>query len=95
MSVRKGLVLALGLALPVSSFADFRYDETTKITGGTLVTMTKFMGAFSKNARQLTDPVNTTVLVKGNRMAHIDKETTEIIDLDKETITNIDHTKKT
>jgi hypothetical protein len=95
MCLRKGLVLALSLALPVSSFADFRYDETTKVTGGTIVSMTKFMGAFSKDARHLTDPVTSTVLVKGNRMAHIDKDTTEIIDLDSETITNIDHTKKT
>ncbi|HVO63965.1 MAG TPA: hypothetical protein VMT53_23790, partial [Terriglobales bacterium] len=35
------------------------------------------------------------VLVKGNRMAHTDKDSTEIIDLDSETITNIDHAKKT
>lgn len=95
MCARKGLVLALSLALPVSSFADFRYDETTKVTGGTIVNMTKFMGAFSKDARHLTDPVTSTVLVKGSRMAHIDKDSTEIIDLDNETITNIDHTKKT
>jgi hypothetical protein len=33
--------------------------------------------------------------VKGNRMAHIDKDSTEIIDLDSETITNIDNAKKT
>lgn len=95
MCIRKGLVLALSLALPASGFADFRYDETTKVTGGTIVSMTKFMGAFSKDARHLTDPVTSTVLVKGNRMAHVDKDTTEIIDLDNETITNIDHNKKT
>jgi len=95
MCVRKGLVLALSLALPASSFADFRYDETTKVTGGSIASMTKFMGAFSKDAHHLTDPVTSTVLVKGNRMAHIDKDSTEIIDLDSETITNIDHTKKT
>jgi hypothetical protein len=94
MKVRTGLLLALTLALPLAGFADFRYDETTKITGGSIVSMTKFLGAFSKNARQITDPVNSTILVKGNRMAHINKETTEIIDLDNETITNIDRTKK-
>ena len=95
MRVRKGLVLGLSLALPLASFADFRYDETTKVTGGTIVSMTKFMGAFSKSARQITDPVTSTVLVKGNRMAHINQESSEIIDLDNETITNIDHAKKT
>jgi hypothetical protein len=94
MHIRTSLVLSLCVALPSSSFADFRYDETTKITGGSLVSMAKFAGAFSKQAHQITDPVNSTILVKGNRMAHINQETTEITDLDKETITKIDHTKK-
>ena len=56
--------------------------------------MAKFASAFTKQAHQITDPSNSTILVKGNRMAHINQETTEIIDLDQETITNIDHTKK-
>jgi len=95
MQFRTAWLLALTLAMPMTSFADFRYDETSRITGGSIVNMTKFLGAFSKNAHQMTDPVNSTVLVKGNRMAHINQQTTEIIDLDKETVTNIDHTKKT
>ena len=94
MHIRISLLLGLCVALPSSSFADFRYDETTKITGGSLVSMAKFAGAFSKQAHQITDPVNSTILVKGNRMAHINQESTEIIDLDQETITRIDHTKK-
>jgi hypothetical protein len=94
MHIRTGLALGLCIVLPSSSFADFRYDETTKITGGSLVSMAKFAGAFSKGARQITDPVNSTILVKGNRMAHINQDSTEIIDLDQETITKIDHTKK-
>jgi hypothetical protein len=94
MHIRTSLVLGLCVALPSSSFADFRYDETTKITGGSLVSMAKFAGAFSKQAHQITDPVNSTILVKGNRMAHINQDTTEITDLDQETITQIDHTKK-
>lgn len=94
MRVRTVLVLGLNLALPLASFADFRYEETTKVTGGSVVSMAKFAGAFSKSARQITDPVTSTVLVKGNRMAHINPEQTEIIDLDNETITTIDHAKK-
>ena len=94
MHIRTGLALGVCLALPCSSFADFRYDETTKITGGSIVSMTKFAGVFSKQARQMTDPVNSTILVKGNRMAHINPNTTEIIDLDHESITTIDHTQK-
>jgi hypothetical protein len=94
MHIRASLVLGLCVALPSASFADFRYDETTKITGGSLVSMAKFAGAFTKQAHSITDPTNSTILVKGNRMAHINQETTEIIDLDRETVTNIDHTKK-
>lgn len=72
-------------------FADFQYTETTKITGGSIVGMMKFAGKFSKKARQANEPMTTTVLVKGNRMAHINRDSTEIIDLDRETITEIDH----
>jgi len=94
MRIRTTLVLSLCVALPSWSFADFRYDESTKITGGSLVSMMKFAGAFSKQAHQITDPVNSTILVKGNRMAHINQDSTEIIDLDQETITKIDPVKK-
>jgi hypothetical protein len=94
MHVRIGLLLGLCVALPLASFADFRYDETTKITGGSLVSMAKLAGMFSKQSHQITDPVNSTILVKGNRMAHINQDTSEIIDVDNETITHIDHTKK-
>jgi hypothetical protein len=94
MHIRTTLALGLWLALPCSAFADFRYDETSRITGGSMVTMAKFAGAFSKQAHHITDPTTSTILVKGNRMAHINPENTEIIDLDQETITKIDHTKK-
>jgi len=88
------LVSGLCFTMPFSLLADFQYTETTKITGGSLVSMMKFAGAFSKEARQATDPVTSTVLVKGNRKAHINTDSTEIIDLDKETVTRIDHRKK-
>ncbi|MGA8491031.1 MAG: hypothetical protein WB711_11440 [Terriglobales bacterium] len=94
MHIRISLVLGICIALPSSSFADFRYDESTKITGGSLVTMAKFASAFSKQAHPITDPVNSTILVKGNRMAHINPDSTEVIDLDQETITRMDHAKK-
>src|SRR3984893_12811014 len=88
------LVSGLCFTMPFSLLADFQYTETTKITGGSLVSMMKFAGAFSKEARQATDPVTSTALVKGNRKAHINTDSTEIIDLDKETVTRIDHRKK-
>jgi hypothetical protein len=94
MRIRTSFVLGLCVALPSLSFADFRYDETTKVTGGSLVSMAKFASAFSKQAHPITDPVNSTILVKGNRMAHINPDSTEVIDLDQETITRMDHAKK-
>jgi hypothetical protein len=86
--------LCLAGLLTTSAFADFRYQETTQITGGALIGMMKFAGAFSKDARRATDPIVSTVLFQGNRMAHINPETSQIVDLDKETITTIDHQKK-
>jgi hypothetical protein len=94
MRIRTSFVLGLCVALPSLSFADFRYDETTKVTGGSLVSMAKLAGTFSKQAHSITDPTNSTILVKGNRMAHINPDSTEVIDLDQETITRMDHAKK-
>jgi hypothetical protein len=56
--------------------------------------MMKMAGTFSKAARQATDPIVTTVTVKGNRMLRANKDRTEIVDLDAGTITVIDHVKK-
>jgi hypothetical protein len=98
MNSRNGLgrvlALALCMATPLSSFADFKYTETTQLTGGSILSMAKFAGAFSHDARKATDPVETTVIVKGNRMARINPDHTSIIDLDAETITEIYPAKK-
>src|SRR5450432_2924878 len=82
------------VSTPLAARADFTYQETTQITGGSIVSMMKMAGVFSKQARQANDPVVSTIMVKGNRMIRIGKETSEIIDLDAETITEIDHQKK-
>jgi hypothetical protein len=72
--------------------ADFSYEQTSKMTGGMMAGVMKFAGAFSKQARE---PIKTTVLVKGNRMAQLSSTIGHIIDLDKETITDIDFQKRT
>ncbi|MDP9052361.1 MAG: hypothetical protein M3O31_16810 [Acidobacteriota bacterium] len=79
---------------PLAAYADFTYQETTQVTGGSIVGMMKMAGIFSKQARQASDPIVSTVMVKGNKMIRIGKDTSEIIDLDAETITEIDHQKK-
>ena len=88
--------ISLGTILAASAlFADFSYQERTKITGGALVSAMKVMGVFSKQARQISDPVESTVAVKGDRMIHRSKAHTSVIDLSNETITFIDPDKKT
>ena len=94
MSPRSWIARGSCRSTTTPSFADFRYDETSQITGGTIVSTMKFAGAFSKDAKKTMDPTTSTVLVQGNRMARINPDLTEIIDLDKETITTIDHKKK-
>ncbi|MGB8481755.1 MAG: hypothetical protein WCE63_23375 [Acidobacteriaceae bacterium] len=87
--------LGLGLLLPTVALGDFQYQETTQITGGSLMGMMKFASHFSRQAKDLGAPVVSSVYVQGNRMARIDPQTIQIIDLDKETITNVDLQKHT
>jgi len=86
--------LVLSLVLPSGLFADFHYTETTKISGGSMLGMMRLAGTFSKQARQIGDPVVSSVYVQGNRMARNQPDSSEIVDLDKETVTHIDHQKK-
>jgi hypothetical protein len=81
-----GVLLAGGLAL-----ADFTYEQTSKITGGALMGMVKVMGAFSK---QMREPMKSTTIVTGDRMATITQQGTFVIDLSRETMTEINHQKK-
>lgn len=91
---------ALGVALLWSAstqcFADFQYTENGKITGGALAGAMKFVGAFSKDAKQASQPTNSTVSVKGNRMRReTDQGTAEIYDLDGRRIIHLDLKRKT
>ena len=85
------LVAALAATCAVVH-ADFSYQESAQMTGGTMLTVLKFGGPFTKGARAAQI---STVAIKGNRMLRSSKESTSIIDLDKETITDIDISKKT
>jgi hypothetical protein len=92
---QKLYILALSMFLPTSLFADYSYQETTQITGGTIISMMKVVGAFSSQARKMGDPIVSSIYITGNRMARVSPDNIEIIDLDKETITQIDPIKKT
>lgn len=82
------VIAALG-ACPL--LADFSYQEKSTITGGAIASMMKVVGVFSKAARE---PIQSTVSVKGDRMMHRSATHASIIDLNSQTITNIDFQKK-
>jgi len=89
-------VVSLTLALPATIHAgDYTYQTTTQLTGGSLLRMMKTVGVFSSQARHAGDPIVSTIYLKGNRLANVTPDNIEIIDLDSETITQIDPQKKT
>ncbi len=94
MWMKRVFVVSALAAAPAMLRADFSYQEKTQITGGALVGMMKLAGSFSKQAKQAGEPIVSTVYLKGNRMTHAMQDRTEIIDLDKETITTIDNVKR-
>lgn len=82
---------AVVLALPSCLLADFSYEQTSKITGGAMAGMMKVAGVFSKSARE---PIAQTVAVKGDRMVTVSGKSASVIDLGKETMTEINFEKK-
>ena len=92
----KHALLSLTLALSTTAFAsDYTYQQTTQMTGGSLLHMMKTVGVFSSQARHMGDPIVSTIYLKDNRLANVSPESIEIIDLDQETMTQIDVMKKT
>ena len=83
------------LAVTNVALADASYQETTQITGGQLVDTLKSVPFAPKQVKKIFDPVNSLKMLHGNQMASVSKNTTEIVDLDQETITRIDSEKKT
>lgn len=87
-------VTAVGIMFLAASTlpADFSYQETSTITGGTIASMMKVVGVFSKSARE---PIRSTVSVKGDKMVTRNQNTATVIDLNAGTFTEIDLRKKT
>jgi hypothetical protein len=76
--------------------ADFKYSDTSKITGGSLKSMMKTVGIFSKQASQAMKPVSTTRYIKGDRMRADNADgRVEIIDLSGRRIVELDPQKRT
>jgi len=68
--------------------ADFSYEQTSKITGGTAATKMQALGASQ-------EPIRTTVEVKGDRMVYGDDTRVRIVDLAEETVTVVDYQAET
>jgi hypothetical protein len=88
-TVRTGMLVFLGASLLP---ADFSYQQTSKITGGLMAGMMKVVGVFSKQARE---PIQSTILLKGDRLATLSPYNGHIVDLGRETFTEIDFRNKT
>lgn len=93
MTLPRAALAAALFTLPLS--ADFSYQETARITGGAMVGMMKFAGAFSKDARKATEPIQSSISIKGNRMLRKSPDNATIIDLDQQTITTIHFANRT
>jgi hypothetical protein len=94
--VRTALALWMLIPLSVPALADFKYTDTSQITGGALAGMANFAAKFSKDSRAAMQPVATTHYVKGNRLRTDNSDgTVQIIDLDGRRMISIDNQKKT
>ena len=66
----KSTLILFALVLPATLYAgDYTYQQTTQITGGSLLQMVKTVGVFSSQARHMGDPVVSTIYLKDNRLA--------------------------
>ena len=75
--------------------ADASYQETTQVTGGSMVDSLKSVSFLSKSISNMFAPMTTTTMVHGNQKAVVSKDSMEITDLDRETITRVDLLHKT
>jgi sRNA-binding protein len=94
--IRASIAVLLLFALCFPARGDFKYTETTQITGGAMMGMATFAAKFSKTSRDAFKPTVTTRYVKGNRMRNDNADgTAQIIDLDGRQIINIDSKNRT
>ena len=95
--MNRSLIVRAAIALGMAAsplLADFTYDETSQMTGGSLLQIMRMAGAFSKDSRKITEPIQTTVSFQGNRMIRKTADQATIVDLDQQTITTINFAKK-
>jgi hypothetical protein len=95
-AINVSLSILLLAPLSVPARADFKYTETSKITGGALKGAMKFAGVFSKQASQAMQPIVTTHYLKGKRLRTDNPDgKIQIIDVEGRRIIDIDTQKRT
>jgi hypothetical protein len=95
--IRKSLsILMLIPLVSTPALADFKYTDTSQITGGALMGMANFAAKFSKDSRAAMQPITTTHYVKGNKLRTDGSDgSIQIIDLDGRRVISIDNQNKT
>jgi hypothetical protein len=94
INITMSILLLAPLSAPAR--ADFKYTETSKITGGALKGAMKFAGVFSKQASQAMQPMVTTHYLKGSRLRTDNPDgKIQIIDVEGRRIIDIDTVKHT
>jgi hypothetical protein len=100
-TIRALLAVLFLLATTAPARADFRYTETSQMTGGSLLKIMKFASVFArgdtkKQEKQMLEPTATTHYVKGGRLRTDNADgTVQIIDLEGQRVIAIDTNKKT
>ena len=95
VNVALAVVLLLS-PLSVPAHADFKYTDSTKMTGGSLYGVMKFAARFSKKGQNPLDPIVTSHYIKGGRLRTDNSDgTSMIIDLEGRRITTINTAQKT
>lgn len=89
------VLVAIALLAAASAHADASYEETSQVTGGSLLKMTKSMSFFSRSMKSISDPTITQVYVSGDRMARVTADAIDITDLSQKEFIHIDKQKRT
>jgi hypothetical protein len=98
---RSLLAVLLLLASTAPARADFKYTETSQMTGGSLLSVMKFASKFArgdakKQEQDALAPTSTTHYVKDDRLRTDNADgTTQIIDVGRQRVIFIDNNKKT
>src|SRR5579884_1107809 len=88
-------VMASLFLISTLGWADFKYTQTSQITGGAMKSMMKGLGIFSKSMREATKPMESVTYVKGDYLRRDSADGSyEIIDLHGKRIINVNPQKQ-